>query len=78
MATDLLADEVLSFDSPGGQEGAKLVTATGLRNTMWSASARVITGVVTEVTTTVVATGKTRILVLYTTSSDVGAATFAP
>jgi hypothetical protein len=77
LATDLLADEVLSFDSAGGKPGAYNVAATGLRNTMWSASARVITGVVTEATTTVVPTGKTRVLVLYTTSSDVGSATFA-
>jgi hypothetical protein len=76
-ATDLLADEVLSFDSPGGQEGAKLVTATGLRNTMWSASARVITGVVTEITTAGLTAGRTRMLVIYTTTSSAGAATFA-
>jgi len=76
-ATDLLADETLSFDNPGGQEGVYIVTATGLRNKMWASTARVITGVVTEVTDAVVATGKTRVLVVYTSSSNAGAAVFA-
>jgi len=76
LANDLLADEVLTFSSSGGKEGALLVQATGLRNRMWSASARVITASVAEVTTVVVPTGKTRVLVLYTTTSDVGSATF--
>ena len=77
LATDLLVGEVLSFDSPGGVEGALIVTASGLRNRMWSASERVITATVVEVTTTVVATGITHILVIYTSSSNAGAATFA-
>jgi hypothetical protein len=77
LATDLLADEVLAFDSAGGSPGAYIVAATGLRNTMWSASERVITGLVTEATTTVVATGITRMLVIYSTTSNAGAAVFA-
>src|SRR5512139_1012754 len=76
-ATDLLVGEVLTFDSPGGKEGSLIVTASGLRNRTWSASERVITATVTEATTTVVATGSTRILVLYTSTSNAGAATFA-
>ena len=76
-ATDLLVGEVLSFDSPGGKEGVYLVTASGLRNTMWSASERVISGVVTEVTTAGLTAGRTRMLVIYTTTSSAGAATFA-
>jgi len=77
LANDLLADETLSFDNPGGKEGAYIVTATGLRNKMWAATERVITGVVTEATTTVVATGKTRVLVVYSTTSNAGSAVFA-
>jgi hypothetical protein len=43
--------EVLSMDSPGGKPGAYNVTATALRNRMWSASERVITGKITTATT---------------------------
>ncbi len=76
-ATDLLADEVLSFDSAGGKPGAYIVAATGLRNKMWASTARVITGVVTEDTTTVVPTGITRMLVMYTSTSEAGESTYA-
>ena len=44
-ATDLLVDEVIRFDSQGGQHGAYLVTATGELNS-YSATERVITGTV--------------------------------
>jgi hypothetical protein len=76
-AADLLVGETLSFDNPGGTEGIYIVTATGLRNKMWASTARVITGVVTEATAAVVATGKTRILVVYTSTSNAGSAVFA-
>ena len=76
-ATDLLVDETLSFDNPGGKEGAYIVSATGLRNKMWASTERVITGVVTEATTTVAAAGKTRVLVVYSTTSNAGNAVFA-
>jgi len=75
--TDLVAGECLSFDSAGGVPGAYLVAATGLRNTMWSAAARVITGVVTETTTTGLTAGRTHMLVIYTSTSNAGAAVFA-
>ena len=63
-ATDLLVGEVIRFESPGGKEGAYLVTATGLLNTSYSASARVISGIVTTVGAAGSA-GRTRLLVQY-------------
>jgi hypothetical protein len=69
-ATDLLVGEVLSMDSPGGKPGAYNVTLTALRKTQWSSLERVVQGVITEVTTVGVSAGRTRMLVVYTTSSD--------
>jgi hypothetical protein len=62
--TDLLVGEVISFHSSGGKEGVYLVQASGLRNTMYSASARVITGVVTTVGAAGTL-GRTRMLVIW-------------
>jgi len=75
-ATDLLANEVLTFDSAGGKSGAYHVVATGLRKTMWSLLERVITGTITTVTTVGSTAGRTRMLVLYTTPVDPIPATF--
>jgi hypothetical protein len=75
--TDLLINEVLSFDSAGGVGGAYIDASTGLRNTMWSASERVLTAEVTEITTAGASAGRTRMLVIYSTTSSAGAATFA-
>ena len=76
-ATDIVAGadaEVIDFNNPGGQEGLYLVTATGERAEMYSASARIITG---EITTTGATgnAGRTRMLVLYVQPSPVTAAT---
>lgn len=75
-ATDIVPNEVIDFNNTGGQEGAYIVTATGQRSTMYSALERVITG---EITTVGAAgnAGRTRMLVLYTTTSNAGAATKA-
>lgn len=74
-ATDLLAGEVLSFYKQGSTEvGVYQVAATGLLNTSYSASARVISGIVTTVGT-VGSTGVTRMLVIYTQPTT-AAATF--
>lgn len=74
-ATDLLAGEVLSFYKQGSTEvGVYQVAATGLLNTSYSASARIITGEVTTVGT-VGATGITRMVVLYALPAT-SAATF--
>lgn len=48
-ATDLLVGEELNFVQTGGKEGAYLSTTTGLRSAAYSASARVISGVITAV-----------------------------
>lgn len=48
-ATDLLVGEELNFTQTGGKEGVYLVTATGLRSTAYSATARVISFIVTTV-----------------------------
>lgn len=67
-ATDIVAGanaEVIDFNNPGGTEGAYLVTATGERAEMYSASARVITGEITTTGTTSTA-GRTRMMVIYT------------
>jgi hypothetical protein len=78
-ATDIVAGanaEVIDFNNPGGQEGAYLVTATGERAEMYSASERVITGLVTTVGTTATA-GRTRMVVIYTDPTTPTAATYA-
>ena len=66
--TDLVAgaeSEVIDFNNPGGTEGAYLVTATGERAEMYSASARVISAEVTTVGTSGTA-GRSRVMVIYT------------
>jgi hypothetical protein len=73
-ATDIVPNEVIDFNNPGGQEGAYLVTATGQRSTMYSTLARVVTGEITTSSTGGTA-GRTRMLVVYTTTSNPGAAT---
>jgi len=77
-ATDLLVGEVLSMDSPGGKPGAYNVTATALRKTQWSSLERVVNGVITEVTTAGAVAGRTRMLVIYTSTSEPVPAEFAP
>ena len=77
-ATDLVAGanaEVIDFNNPGGTEGAYLVTATGERAEMYSATARVVTGEVTTVGTTATA-GRTRMMVIYTDPTVPTAATY--
>jgi len=76
-ATDLLAGEVITFESAGGRHGAYLTTAE-LRSTMWSALQRVITAKITTVTTAASVAGRTRMLVIYTTQANAVAAVFAP
>lgn len=63
-ATDLLVGEVIRFESTGGKEGAYLVTATGLLSAAYSASARVVSGIVVTVGAAGSA-GRTRMLVVY-------------
>lgn len=48
-ATDLLVGEQIRFGSTGGKEGAYYVAATGLLSTAYSATARVISFIVTTV-----------------------------
>ena len=78
-ATDIVAGanaEVIDFNNPGGQEGAYLVTATGERAEMYSASARVITGLVTTTGASGTA-GRSRMLVIYTDPTVPTVATYA-
>src|SRR3990167_3247269 len=78
-ATDIVAGtnaEVIDFNNPGGQEGAYLVTATGERAEMYSASARVITGLVTTTGASGTA-GRSRMIVFYTDPTVPTAATYA-
>jgi len=70
-ATDLLVGEVIRFASPGGKEGAYLVTASGLLNTSYSGAARVISGVITSVGAGTA--GRTRMLVTYALPHPFGA-----
>lgn len=67
-ATDLLTGEELNFVQTGGKEGAYLVLATGAR-AAYSASARVISGIVTTVGASGSA-GRTRMVVFYTTTGS--------
>jgi hypothetical protein len=69
-ATDLLAGETLSFARAGGQEGA-YITATQLIG-LYSATARVVSGVVTTVGASGSA-GRTRMLVAYIDPGEVAA-----
>lgn len=48
-ATDLLVGEEINFVQTGGQEGAYLSTTTGKRSAAYSASARVVSGIVVTV-----------------------------
>ena len=78
-ATDIVAGtnaEVIDFNNPGGQEGAYLVTATGERAEMYSASARVITGLVTTTGASGTA-GRSRMMVIYTDPTVPTVATYA-
>ncbi len=68
-ATDLAAGEVIRFSSSGGKEGVYLVQATGLLSAAYSASARVISMVVTT-SSTGGTTGRTRLQVLYSCPSS--------
>jgi hypothetical protein len=63
VATDLLVGEEVNFVQTGGKEGAYLNTAAGLRSAAYSASARVISGIVTQVGTGTA--GRTRLMVVY-------------
>lgn len=73
-ATDIVPNEVIDFENPGGKVGAYIVVATGQRSTMYSALERVVTGEITTSSTGGTA-GRTRMLVLYTTTSNAGVAT---
>jgi hypothetical protein len=79
-ATDLLAGETLTLFSPGGQQGAYVVPGAAddayQITTLYSATARVISGVVTTVGAAGNA-GRTRMTVVYSLpiSTDVVAAT---
>jgi len=73
-ATDLLAGESINFDKTGGKEGAYLVGTATHWTTRYSASARVISGVITTVGASGSA-GRTRMTVIYALPSKVIAAT---
>ncbi len=79
-ATDLLGGETLSFDGPGGKQGADLdaPAAGAQQRNLYSAAARVISGIVTTVGAAGNA-GRTRMTVQYTTTGSgvVAAATKA-
>lgn len=73
-ATDLLAGESLSFALAGGKAGAYI--ANSQVSPRYSATERTINGIVTAASTGGGA-GRTRMTVLYTSDSAVGAATKA-
>ncbi len=75
-ATDLLVGEELNFENLGGKAGASMVAASGTRTRAYSASARVISGVITTVGATGSA-GRSFMEVRYTDSAATGAATKA-
>lgn len=68
-ATDLLVGEELNFENPGGKPGAYLVLASGLRSAAYSASARIISGIVTTVGAAGNA-GRSFMQVLYSTTGS--------
>lgn len=72
-ATDLLAGESISFDQAGGKAGAYI--ANSQVSPRYSATARVISGVVTSVGAGTA--GRTRMLVIYAKPGAVVAATKA-
>jgi hypothetical protein len=47
-ATDLLVGEEINFVQTGGKEGVYIVLASGLRSAAYSASARNVTGIITQ------------------------------
>ena len=63
-ATDLLAGETLSFSQSGGKAGAYNIGTNTHWTTLYSASARVVSGIVTTVGTTS-SVGRTRMLVFW-------------
>lgn len=77
-ATDLLVGEEINFIQTGGKEGAYLSLTTGKRSAAYSASARVVSGIVVTVGASGNA-GRTRMVVQYTTTGSgvVAAATKA-
>lgn len=68
-ATDLLVGEEINFAQTGGKEGSYLVLATGARSAAYSATARVISGVVVTVGASGSA-GRTFMQVSYVTSGS--------
>jgi hypothetical protein len=77
-ATDLIAGtnaEVIDFQNTGGKEGGYLVVLSGERAVMYSATARVVSGVVTTSSTGGTA-GRTRMVVIYSTVDSPTAATY--
>lgn len=72
-ATDVLADEVVRFESTGGVEGAYIVVATGEVKD-YDVAARVISGVITTGAQDGTA-GRTRLLVEYIAPGTITAAT---
>jgi len=75
-ATDLVVGEQIRFQSAGGQEGAYYVAATGELETAFSATARVISGIVITVGAAGSA-GRTYMQVIYTDPTSFAAATKA-
>jgi hypothetical protein len=75
-ATDLVVGEQIRFESAGGKEGAYYVAATGELETAWSASARVVSGIVVTVGAAGNA-GRTYMQVIYSDPANIGAATKA-
>ena len=77
-ATDLIAGtnaEVLDFNNAGGKPGAYLVVATGERAVMYAATARIVSGVITT-SSTGGSTGRTRMIVIYSTVDTTTEATY--
>lgn len=72
-ATDLLAGESISFESAGGKAGAYI--ANSQVSPRYSASARVVSGIITSVGTGT--TGRTRMMVMFALPQSSTAATKA-
>ena len=66
-ATDLVANEVLSFDHGGGKRGAYITDDNGVM-TQYSSSARTITAKMTTVGATTA--GKTRFIIIWAKPTD--------
>ena len=62
-ATDLAVGEEINFVQTGGKEGAYLSLTTGLRSAAYSASARIVSGIITQVGTGTA--GRTFMAVIY-------------